>query len=47
MRLVGKLLVLNDYNGLRDGLHGGSELVQLQQKDKVCSFSLLFALQAS
>ncbi len=24
-----KLLVMNDYNGLREGLHGGSELVQL------------------
>ncbi|KAL0029268.1 hypothetical protein WJX79_006326 [Trebouxia sp. C0005] len=26
---VYKLLVMNDYNGLREGLHGGSELVQL------------------
>ena len=25
-----KLLVMNDYTGLRDGLHGGSELVLLQ-----------------
>ena len=27
---VYKLLVMNNYTGLRDGLHGGSELVQLQ-----------------
>ncbi|KAL0039208.1 hypothetical protein WJX77_011442 [Trebouxia sp. C0004] len=26
---VYKLLVMNDYNGLREGLHGGSEMVQL------------------
>ena len=26
---VYKLLVMNDFNGLREGLHGGSELVQL------------------
>lgn len=24
-----KLLVMNDFTGLREGLHGGSELVQL------------------
>ena len=26
---VYKLLIMNNYNGLREGLHGGSELVQL------------------
>lgn len=26
-----KLLVMNNYTGLRDGLHGGSELVLLQR----------------
>lgn len=27
---VSKLLVLNNYGGVREGLHGGSELVRLQ-----------------
>ncbi len=26
---VYKLLIMNDFNGLREGLHGGSELLQL------------------
>lgn len=26
-----KLLVLNNYGGMREGLHGGSELVRLQR----------------
>ena len=28
---VYKLLVMNNYNGLRNGLHGGSELVLLNR----------------
>lgn len=28
---VFKLLVLNNFGGMREGLHGGSELVRLQQ----------------
>ena len=28
---VYKLLVMNDFTGLREGLHGGSELVQLNR----------------
>lgn len=28
---VFKLLVLNNYGGMREGLHGGSELVRLQR----------------
>lgn len=35
-----KLLIMNDYNGLRAGLHGGSELVQLNRLVTVSTLNM-------
>ena len=37
---VYKLLIMNDYNGLRAGLHGGSELVQLNRLVTVSTLNM-------
>ena len=37
---VYKLLIMNDYTGLREGLHGGSELVQLNRLVTVSTLNM-------